>query len=489
MISGIDYKQKINGIRPETTSISGRDVEEETESNRGRIIQSPAVRRLQQKTQVFPLEINAAVRTRLTHSMEVQQTSRYLARTILKGIGSQNFGKFGLEGLQIAFVNLVEMAALLHDIGNPPFGHFGETAINEWSKETGLLCFEKATSDIKLTLKESKNLKTKIKRDIINFEGNAQAIRLVHTLQRLNLTFCQTAALLKYTRPAYQERPSKTEKHAYLRKKPGYYLAEESFVLNLRTTLKMNEDCRHPLTYIMEAADDISYCIADLEDGVAKGLMTLKKLKQVLIRSWNEHKNEDKFFPNLVEECYNNAKKETDLQGNKFIVSFRTKLVTKFVNHASQEYIANHDNIFNGTYDCALLESNSVMLCMLKTLKTVAFKYIFVHPEVETLELRGYTIIKGLFDLYKPLLEVRNDEFLKLTTGKSDNFVTKRLFNRLPAKILHAYKDAISNIDPDEKENFILLEWYYRARLLIDYISGMTDEFAQAEYQSLSAIN
>lgn len=103
------------------------------ESDRGRIINSPAIRRLQQKTQVFPLERNAAVRTRLTDSMEVQQVGRYIAKEVLSRLSALGLmEQYGLHGLSGLFESVVEMACLMHDIGNPPFGHFGEAAINGW---------------------------------------------------------------------------------------------------------------------------------------------------------------------------------------------------------------------------------------------------------------------------------------------------------------------------------------------------------------------
>lgn len=489
MTTTIDYATKITSDRPRTSSITGRDVEEETESNRGRIIQSPAVRRLQQKTQVFPLEINAAVRTRLTHSLEVQQTGRFLAREIFKKIGGEDQVLYKLDGLKVAFINIVEMSCLMHDIGNPPFGHFGEIAINGWVTNKGYRYLDKSMSDV-VHKGENDELYTKIKRDIGSFDGNAQAIRLVHTLQNLNLTYSQTAALLKYTRCATEEKPPKNNNLSYLRKKPGFYYAEEDFVARLRGSVGLGEYNRFPLAYVMEAADDISYCIADLEDAVAKGLLTLKKLKQILLMTWKSiHGGDESFFEQLVVECYKKARKHSILQENNFIVNFRSKLVTKLTDHASRRYVDNHESIFNGSFNEALLEGNDEYHEIIKTLKAVAFKYIFSHPEVETLELRGHAIITGLFNIYGILLQFDESAFSKIIDGTSEQMCAKRLFNRLPKKSIFAYEQSIKNLLKSDIYSYRLLEWYYRARLLIDFVSGMTDEFAQHEYQELSAIN
>lgn len=124
---------------------------------------------------------------------------------------------------------------------------------------------------------ELNQLRLRVCQDLGNFEGNAQAIRLVHTLLKLNLTYSQVACILKYTRPAYWS-GEVPEEYSYLMKKPGYYMAEERFVSELRYQLGMEGFSRYPLTYIMEAADDISYCIADLEDAVEKNILTVEQL-------------------------------------------------------------------------------------------------------------------------------------------------------------------------------------------------------------------
>src|SRR6056300_578278 len=127
----IDYNKKLT-LHREMYPMS--DINISVESDRGRILSAPSLRRLQKKTQVFPLELNAAVRSRLTHSLEVSQTARFIAKTILKKCD----GKFGLDKLRDVFISLAEMTSLLHDIGNPPFGHFAEVAINDWMKTQGI---------------------------------------------------------------------------------------------------------------------------------------------------------------------------------------------------------------------------------------------------------------------------------------------------------------------------------------------------------------
>ena len=124
-------------------------------------------------------------------------------------------------------------------------------------------------------------------------------------------------------------------------------------------------------------------------------------------------------------------------------------------------------------------------------MKNVAYKHVFKHPEVETLELKGYAALKGLLDHYMPLLEISNKEFEKLIEGKKvEDPIAERVFHRLPNKHVSAYVKAIDLLKEQKMRGleFKLYEWYYRARLLIDCISGMTDEYTIKEYQVLSAI-
>lgn len=488
----IDYSTKITCLKKER--YKDVPIDWATESNRGRIVNSPAVRRLQQKTQVFPLEINAAVRSRLTHSLEVQQNARYLARSILDKLKSENkIEEYKLNGLEHAFVSTSEMASLMHDIGNPPFGHFGELAINEWMKENFDSCFESSVGQIP---KELEELKAKLYKDISNFEGNAQAIRIVHTLQDLNLTFSQTASILKYTRAAYEDKPDDTSSFNYLKKKPGYFFSEEDFVKELMDKLYISDGCRFPLTYIMEAADDISYGIADLEDAVDKGIMSLKKLyesiKNEADRLIKEKSEEGSYIKEIAEKKYQEAKKEKYISVNTFIVNFRVTLANDLVDFASDIFIENHEDIFNGTYNKALLEgNNSKYDTALKVLKNVAIKHVFKNSEVEALELKGKSVIKGLLTCYKELLTIEYDNFkLILNDEKNEYASTSRLFRRLSNKHLNAYDKSIKKLEERnlEKIEFNIYELYYRTRLLIDFITGMTDEYTIAEYQLLTGI-
>src|SRR5574344_3143028 len=171
----IDYKEKFSLKRE---FYSSANIEITVESDRGRIFSSSAFRRLQKRTQVFALELNASIRTRLTHSLEVAQNARYIARTILDELKKNDLKTYGLEDMENAFISTSEMTSLIHDIGNPPFGHFAEETINKWLKINILPKLE----SFKSSTKEIEDLKNILRNDICNYDGNAQAIRIITKL-------------------------------------------------------------------------------------------------------------------------------------------------------------------------------------------------------------------------------------------------------------------------------------------------------------------
>lgn len=481
----IDYSKKITVDR-EFYPYDKNKLDISIESDRGRILSSGAMRRLQKRTQVFALELNASIRTRLTHSMEVAQTARFIAKTILSKLEKEGLEKYGLCGLENAFVSTTEMTSLLHDIGNPPFGHSAEQTINKWIGDNAIPILESFSS----SKPKSKTLKTLIAKDICNYDGNAQSIRIISKLQRLNLSYTQTLAVLKYTRGAFEEKPPKGDKFDYLQKKPGFYYSEKDFVSELQSVLDVDKGHRFPLTYIMEAADDISYLTADLEDSVEKGILSLDEV-YTIIKSECEKQNEE-YLLALIEKQYAKAKEnEEPYQFNMFFTLTRATLVTSLVFHVADIYIDHHEAVFNGAFNSALLEydKESKYYKAIEVLQTISEKYIYKHKEVQTLELQGYSIVNGLLDIYKPLLKLSEEDFdTLLTDEKIDCFIAMRLIKRISSKQIVAYKKDISNLDKNDQEEYVILEWYHRVRLIIDYISGMTDDFALEEYKILLAI-
>ncbi|ORM66736.1 dGTPase [Pantoea rwandensis] len=495
-MAAINFRKKISFTRPYT---SRKDPEGEYfitrhfESDRGRIINSAAIRRLQQKTQVFPLERNAAVRSRLTHSLEVQQTGRYITKEILQTLKTQGgLAQYGLDEFEGAFESLIEMACLLHDVGNPPFGHFGEAAINDWFDDN--LPAELVDPLVAGVADDAQRadfdqLNAMIRQDLCHFEGNAQAIRLVHTLLQLNLSYAQVACILKYTAPAWWQ-GDKPAEFSVLMKKPGFYLSEREYVADLRAATNIKEHHRYPLTWIMEAADDISYCIADLDDAVEKDIFDVETLYKYLLKVWGTVNNGDAFSRTIGEAWKEANQKKRRSISDQFFMSLRVNVQNVLVSHAVRRFVDNLPAIFEGDFNHALLEDDGDEGRLLNLFKTVARQQVFNHPEVEQLELQGYRVIKGLLEIYQSLMLLDYEQFTSLT---NDDFLAKhpietRLFHKLSGKHRKAYQQQMRALIVEHKYQRLLWERYYRSRLIQDYISGMTDNYAWDEYRRLMAV-
>lgn len=479
----IDYTKKFTLDREFYPS---KNMEVSIESDRGRILSAPALRRLQKRTQVFALELNASIRTRLTHSLEVGQNARFIAKTILAKLKEKGLDKYNLQDLENAFISTAEMTSLLHDIGNPPFGHFAEQTINKWIKDNAVKILDNFTT----TSEESKNLKEMLGKDICNYDGNAQAIRVITKLQRLNLSYTQILSVLKYTRGAFEDKPSKEDTLNYLKKKSGFYYSEKEFIEKIQKTLHVKSGHRFPLTYIMEAADDISYLTADLEDSVEKGILSLDKVYELIQKECE--KEGESYLLEVIQERYEQAKKNDEpYQFSMFFTLVRAKLVTSLVYHVVDIYINNHEAVFEGSFNAALLEydKESKYYKAVKILQNISAKYIYQNKNVQTLELQGYAVVNGLLDIYKPLIELTCKDFEALLCDeKIECFVAMRLIKRISSKQIVAYQNDVKKLDKENEEEFEILEWYHRVRLVIDYISGMTDDFALHEYKTLLAI-
>lgn len=270
-------------------SIRERDAFEGTESRRGpletrsefekdydRAVFSTPLRRLQDKTQVFPLEPNDFVRTRLTHSLEVSTLARGLARRV----GTTLVEQQKIDGTIARHIeSIAATCALIHDLGNPPFGHAGERAIQEWFG--GLL---KEDQQRPVEQQRFAELTPQQRADFQRFDGNAQTLRLLSRLQvladdyGLNLTLGTLSAAMKYT-AASHEAGGATGRHEL--EKPGYFASETDVVELVRRRTGTGE-ARNPITFLTEAVDDLAYAMVDFEDGLKKGLATWDDAQQEL---------------------------------------------------------------------------------------------------------------------------------------------------------------------------------------------------------------
>ncbi|WFO51560.1 dGTPase [Aeromonas veronii] len=471
-----------------------------TLSDRARYIYSPAFRRLQMKAQVFSLENNAAVRSRLTHSMEVAHIGIFIVQKITEIIKGKSDIHNHVSPQEVyiyenaqAIRNVVETACLIHDVGNPPFGHFGESAISSWFTDNKGELFDAHG----VAEKDLHNYE-----DFLNFDGNPQGLRIVTKLQGydgfgLNLTTSQIASIIKYTASNKDIAVGGLHK-----KKMGYFSTEEALVKDVWSDLGIDErGKRHPLVYIMEAADDISYCISDIEDGIEKGIVSYEKffvfLKNKLDYNFRERNSEhDVHLGKVLTEidvAYNLSMEAlTNSEDSKSLAEHFILLKTYITNLSVQEvaeiFLEDLDSIMTGDSDSIVDKAMSSVGKIQKALKDFTSRYIFTSEEAEKIELSGYSVIYGLMDNFAPLLKMSEDKFQLLINGdnkkirKNKLFVHSRLFNLLPSKHIDEYKRTT----PDDAGKIV--EFNHRCHLIVDYISGMTDGFSVELYQLLTGI-
>jgi len=362
-----------------------------------RVIFSSAFRSLQDKTQVIPLSKTDFVHTRLTHSLEVSVVGRSLGRIAgkrilekyphLSEIHKYHFNDFGA---------IVAAASLAHDIGNPPFGHSGEKAIGEFFNSGPGLLYKK-----QLTAKQYQ--------DLIDFEGNANGFKILTESREgvaggLRLSYATLGAFLKYPKESLPKKPSSH----IADKKYGCFQGEVSFFEALAEELGLQrtgntEDLsysRHPLTFLVEAADDICYTIIDFEDGINLGLISEDYALEYLIK--------------LVKDSIN-IKKYNQLAYMEDRLSYlRALAINTLISDAIEVFVENENAILNGSFATSLLEK-STYKAQVKDIISLSAEKIYRSQEVIEKEIAGYRIIADILGAYTGAL-VRSKE------GKATNY-------------------------------------------------------------------
>jgi dGTPase len=447
-------------LRP-STSTGERSNKQQFESDRGRILYSAPLRRLQSKAQVFSLEENASVRSRLTHSMEVAHVGRYLSHKISETAEKKGYKLLKQKCLEIE--TLVETACYLHDIGNPPFGHLGEAAIQDWFSAKAPNLYEKATNK-KIDKKSSHYL------DFTHFDGNPQAIRIALTLQGLpekhgfNLTYAQIASLVKYPKFSNED-PHKVGKIAA-------FTPERNAISKIWKSLEIEWHKRHPLVLLMEAADDISYSLSDIEDGIEKGIVTVEEVLESLKQDFSTL---DSKFSNCIEL---GTESSNDVVTSKF-VTFRTKMVNLLVREAADQFVNNIDEICKGNRK-ELFEEESDHNKALKHIEKYCRKKLYRSNQAEDIEIAGYNIVNGLLDKFSVILELTRVQFINILNDEEDTPpLATRMTGKLPLKLIKHYQ-----LNKDSED-----EWFYRLHLIVDHISGMTDDYALRLFRLLNGID
>jgi dGTPase len=401
-----------------------------------RLVFSASFRRLQNKTQVFPLPQNIFVHNRLTHSLEVASVGRSLAGNVSRHLE----GVYDNEPCLRHLGDIVAAACLAHDMGNPPFGHSGERAITDYFLHG-----------------DGRQLETDVRseggrwEDFLHFEGNANALRLLtHRFAGRRpggfvLTYSTLAAIIKYPYNSL---------HAGTKGKFGYFRSEEDTYLRIAKELGIEphpdhpatHHLRHPLTYLVEAADDICYQVMDIEDAAKLHIFTHKEAHDILMA----------FLP-----PGKHIKRNLVTDENEQLAYLRSTVIGHLVDECTRVFIENEQSILSGRYHCPLIQSIEPHAdAAYKACSETAREKIYRARDVVDIELSGYHIFSRLITILYEALKTPNRAYSKI------------LLRRIPQQ----YDTTVTTT-------------YDRLQTVLDYISGMTDPYAVDLYHKIIGKN
>ncbi|MGV0965354.1 deoxyguanosinetriphosphate triphosphohydrolase [Empedobacter falsenii] len=430
------------------------DARSEYQRDYDRIIFSSAFRRLQNKTQVFPLPGSVFVHNRLTHSLEVSSVGRSMGNLVGTFI-SENYKltKESKEFYKYSIHDVISAACLCHDIGNPAFGHSGEDAIASY--------FDRHETDLKQYFTEAEWA------DLINFEGNANAIRILTQQQNgkseggLRLTYSTLAAIAKY--PCESVAKDKSQLH---RKKFGFFQAQKDAFRTIaeKTNMILEQDSpiiykRHPFVWLVEAADDICYSIIDVEDSQRLGIIDHDKCRKLFLNLV------ESLDPSQIDKTKNTLKSISDK--NDRIAYLRAKSINLLTQKSVEVYQNNFDQIVKGDFKTALLdviknETEQVTKRVLDEIQRFSIENIYNHRSVLEIENAGYNVMSELLSQFVP--PILKDE-------KERKTFEKKALRLVPAQFLY------------EKGTK-----YQKVMGILDYVSGMTDNYATELYRRIKGI-
>ena len=406
-----------------------------------RIIFSSPFRRMQNKTQVFPLPGSVFVHNRLTHSLEVASVGRSLGNMFIEKAEKE---KMEVENpLFYEIGSVISAACLAHDMGNPPFGHSGEDAISRF--------FRKSTDP---RLKDLSDAQLK---DFTQFDGNANAFRLLsHQFNGRRdggfaLTYTTLASFVKYP----------FESTLTTKPKFGFFQSEKEIFGRIASELgltKISGDpdkyVRHPLVFLVEAADDICYQLMDLEDAYKLKILTAEKTRSLLMNFFDQETDRKQ-----IERINETTRLVSD--PNEQIAYLRASVIGRLVAQCVDVFYEKQDDIFSGRFQMPLIDHvSSVSKAAMKEIKTISIKDIYNDRAVVEIEISGYQIIGTL-------LEVLIDAVLN-----PDENISKKMRQLIPDQYL----------GPKETT-------YEKVQSVVDFVSGMTDLYALDLYRKIKGIN
>ena len=422
-----------------------------------RVVFSAPVRRLQDKTQVFPLDQHDSVRTRLTHSIEVANLGRTLASQLVSNAGIRLSDRDAMRVVPA----LVAAISVAHDIGNPPFGHQGETAIQRW------------VESIKPLVSPRGDFRSDLFNDYLYFDGNPQGFRLLTKLQGvteggLNLTASTLRAFFKY--PWSSSSPRVDPK----KPKFGYFQSEKNIFEWCTECVGLNSEERHPLASLMEASDDIAYSVLDIEDGIKKELVSTAHLIKYL--SVNKAGDAEAWVNTLLEQY------DADLQWlsglgikgreqedilTQLLRSYLIALLVSVAAPALKEGLRN-----GGARAGNPCLADSRVKALLKLLKDYAKANVYSSRSVQRIELDGHRIIPKLLQWFWDALDRQHEK----KSSKRDDYVV----GFISPNYLRVYQEAC------KAEKFP--EWYLRLQLVCDMVCGMTDTYAVRAHNEIAGL-
>ena len=441
----MNWQQLITNKRlgQEDKHIDKHDDRTEFKRDYDRLIFSAPFRRLQNKTQVFPLPGSIFVHNRLTHSLEVASVGMSLGNDVA-AILCQRHPELS-STLLPEIGQIVATACLAHDLGNPPFGHSGEKAMQTFFTEG-----------------KGKFLKEKVSPefwdDITHFEGNANAFRLL--THRFNgrrpggfvMTYSTLASIVKY--PFSSTLSGKKGKFGFFYSEQNTYerIAQEMGIIKFSEEGKPAKYARHPLVYLVEAADDICYEIMDIEDSHKLKILSFDETANLLLGLFDEQTKES-IYRRIEEECLTDE--------NEKVVYMRACAISKLENECVKAFVDNEQAILSGTFTGCLIDHISpLQRKAYEHCAEVSKKRIYCSKPVLDVELAGYKIMATLME---QMIEA---------AVHPDRYYSQQLIGRVSSQY---------DINSDDLETRIMA--------VIDYISGMTDVYALDIYQKINGIS